>query len=249
MDPVRLIAEVLVLALGIYLAVGLGVAIWMLTTGLKILDGKAAAGGLGFKLLILLGMAALWPLLMEKVRMAKRDLPATGEQEAPYSQRWLREKHAGTIGMLILIVPVIVGLGLFFRPGAIRVQAGPQTLLSPDPLGQPITEPALLFADYPITAFLRLEDQRNLFQIELDIAEDLVSPPVLLFVHRDGDPNNSKSSVFLGNLWGPDPARRFMLPPASDGTYVFSLYSLSERTVLATGEIPIFQTSVSEGRG
>lgn len=54
----------LVRAAAAYLAVGAGFAVFLLVRGLRRFDEPAADAGLGFKLLVLPGMVALWPLLL-----------------------------------------------------------------------------------------------------------------------------------------------------------------------------------------
>ena len=55
------IAAWVVRAAGIYAAVGGLVATYLLARGLRRIDPAAAAAGVGFKLLVLPGLVALWP--------------------------------------------------------------------------------------------------------------------------------------------------------------------------------------------
>ena len=50
-----------------YLAVGALIAIVFVTVGLRRVDPKAAEGTRGFKLLILPGIAALWPIMLARL--------------------------------------------------------------------------------------------------------------------------------------------------------------------------------------
>lgn len=63
----------LLTALGIYLMAGLAVGILFVARGVNRVDPAAARSALGFRLLILPGCAALWPLLLTKwLRVARR---------------------------------------------------------------------------------------------------------------------------------------------------------------------------------
>ena len=59
-----LLAQSLVMLFGIYATVGLLFAIAFVTKGVARVDPVAAGAGWGFRLLILPGAAALWPLLL-----------------------------------------------------------------------------------------------------------------------------------------------------------------------------------------
>ena len=61
-----LLAQSLVMLFGIYAAVGLLFAIAFVTKGVARVDSMAAGAGWGFRLLILPGAAALWPLLLRR---------------------------------------------------------------------------------------------------------------------------------------------------------------------------------------
>ena len=60
--PASLFVEMLTL----YAAVGLVFAIAFLTQGVSRIDEHAAGTGLGFRLLILPGVVALWPFLLNR---------------------------------------------------------------------------------------------------------------------------------------------------------------------------------------
>lgn len=60
------IADGLVLAAGCYLAAGLVFALAFVTAGVQRVDPAARGGTWGFRLLILPGAAALWPLLLAR---------------------------------------------------------------------------------------------------------------------------------------------------------------------------------------
>lgn len=69
-------------ALGSYLAVGLVFAVAFVTRGAQRIDPQADGGSWGFRLAILPGCAALWPVLM---RRWLRRLPPP-EEENPHRE-------------------------------------------------------------------------------------------------------------------------------------------------------------------
>lgn len=58
------VAEVLVGVLTAYAVVGAAFAILFLTAGIQRIDSQAHGAGIGFRLIIFPGVAALWPLLL-----------------------------------------------------------------------------------------------------------------------------------------------------------------------------------------
>lgn len=61
-----MIAAVFLVVLGIYLACGLAFAIPFALVGVKKIDPHAAHGSWGFRLLIVPGTMAFWPLLLKR---------------------------------------------------------------------------------------------------------------------------------------------------------------------------------------
>ena len=61
-----MIAEIFLITLGIYLACGLLFAVPFALFGVKKIDPHAAQGSWGFRLLILPGTLAFWPLLLRR---------------------------------------------------------------------------------------------------------------------------------------------------------------------------------------
>ena len=71
----ELAASVIVWSALAYAAVGVGYGAWFLARALDRFDHAAQDSGLGFRLLILPGLAALWPL-MELKRRSRKGGPA-----------------------------------------------------------------------------------------------------------------------------------------------------------------------------
>ena len=60
------VVTVLVYALIAYAAVGLAFAVVFVWFGVERLDSEAKGAGIGFRLLIVPGVAAFWPLLLQR---------------------------------------------------------------------------------------------------------------------------------------------------------------------------------------
>ena len=66
------IAQWLVAALGVYVAAGLLFGAAFVLRGIDFVDSAAHGAGAGFRLLVLPGAAALWPVLLRKWLEARR---------------------------------------------------------------------------------------------------------------------------------------------------------------------------------
>ena len=60
------LAEFIVMALGLYVAVGIVFAIFFVTLGVARVDPAARGAPWGFRLIILPGTVALWPIMLLK---------------------------------------------------------------------------------------------------------------------------------------------------------------------------------------
>ena len=66
MGMLNLIAWILVSVAGVYAAIGLVFALFFVTRGVTRIDPTAIGGSTGFRILILPGVVAFWPLLMRR---------------------------------------------------------------------------------------------------------------------------------------------------------------------------------------
>ena len=69
------LAIAFVYAFYLYVGVGFAFAVAFVTTGVKRLDPNASGSGIAFRLLILPGSAAFWPLLLRRWIRGDRDVP------------------------------------------------------------------------------------------------------------------------------------------------------------------------------
>lgn len=69
------LAAILLDLLGAYLALGAAFAVAFVVAGVDRVDPGAAGGTVGFRLLILPGAAALWPLLARRWWAARGEVP------------------------------------------------------------------------------------------------------------------------------------------------------------------------------
>ena len=66
------VAEVVLWAVGLYLACGLAVGVAFISRGVERVDAAATGSSWAFRLLILPGSAALWPLIVRRWLQARR---------------------------------------------------------------------------------------------------------------------------------------------------------------------------------
>lgn len=68
-------ASGLVAAIGIYLAFGFVFALYFVTRGVGAIDPVAREGTWGFRVLIMPGVTALWPLLIRRLLSGRKEPP------------------------------------------------------------------------------------------------------------------------------------------------------------------------------
>lgn len=84
------VAEALVATIAAYTAVGIAFALAFVVRGAGRIDPSAAAGTIGFRILIFPGAAALWPLLARRWRRTNGVPPA----QPTSASRSARDAHA-----------------------------------------------------------------------------------------------------------------------------------------------------------
>lgn len=84
------------------------------------LDSSAGSGNWGFRLAIIPGVIALWPLLARRLFLASTGCSTTPETEASASAFELRRLHGLAWCVLLLVMPVICIAALVARPAESR---------------------------------------------------------------------------------------------------------------------------------
>ena len=81
-----MIAAAILILLGVYLAGGLFFAIFFALTGAGRIDPHALRGSRGFRVLIIPGAMALWPLLLRRWMSGRREPPDESNAHRSASQ-------------------------------------------------------------------------------------------------------------------------------------------------------------------
>ena len=109
------IFSVLVNIAAIYAGCGLTVAVLFLARWCKSFDPSATEGSWGFRMLIVSGIIALWPVILAKVLSVRRGGSAQGPAETPVRQETLRRNHGLAFIALAIIGPLLFAVALIWR--------------------------------------------------------------------------------------------------------------------------------------
>jgi hypothetical protein len=115
----------------IYAGCGLLLAVLFLVLWCRSFDPSAASGTWGFRLLIVPGLVALWPLMLAKVLAVRRGGTAQGPAEQPVQAGTLRRNHGIAFVVLAILCPLIFAVALIWRAPEIPRSGG-----VPPPLSQ-----------------------------------------------------------------------------------------------------------------
>lgn len=249
-----LVARLIVGLLATYAGVGAVFALLFVTLGVRRLDPAARDAGPGFRLLLVPGAAAFWPLLARRWlggvtgpplernahRAAARRDDSGSAPEARVIQG-LRDKHRLTFTALAVVLPVVFLSGLFVRKPF--PTSAPLPLLRPGRAeeAQVLTlDDDHLWAGLSInTRLLSAEGDPTRVVVELKASRDLGLPDALVYwseVQPAAD-RLPERAVLLGALNGTRPAR-FTLPQAAVTQRHLILYSLARQQVIATATLP-----------
>jgi hypothetical protein len=195
------------------------------------LDPGAKAGSLGFRLIILPGAIAFWPLMALKTLRALHQGTVPPDPERPVTPALQRLIHGLAIGSLAVVLPVVCVLALVGRP---RQQLSTAGQLQPAPFPNVISRRNLMPEGLPVSATLRTDGTRD--QVELQVSRSINEPVVALFWSRKAEPGGVPiDAIFLGSVWGPT-GLLFDLPPEkhrAPGVLTFIALA-GEQRVLAT---------------
>jgi len=214
-----------------YSAVGLAFAVAFVFFGAGRIDPDAENGTWGFRLLVLPGSAALWPLLLKRwvqgspppVECAPHRLGCdVGPSIAP-----LRRRHRIWTRILAVVLPIGIVLGIAAREPI------------PVAFGSPAAErtPALEFEFEAVPVHGHVYTADGARQVEL-LPVDLMSPDVLVYWSEAGPQDGqlpAMTTTLVGKLAGDD-VRTFDLP--SSGGWLY-LYSLGHKKLLDSVLIPV----------
>ncbi len=216
-------------AVGAYAATGIAFAVPFVLSWSARLDPGARAGSWGFRLAILPGAVALWPLLGWKTLRAFRETVSPPDPEEPVPPATQRLIHGVSMLCLTLVVPVIGSLAILYRPDerlSTERQVGPRPLADSLNLRNPVPE------GLPVHASLRTDGSQD--QIELKVSRSIDEPVVALFWSPQTHPDRpAPDAIFLGSLWGPTKLL-FDLPREnhqSPGTLFFVALTDEQRVV------------------
>ena len=106
---------VLVNMTAVYVACGLVVTVLFLARWCKTFDPSAAHGSWGFRVFVVPGIIALWPLILVKVRAVARGGSAAGEAETPIRPETLRCNHGLAFIGLAIVAPLLFAVALIWR--------------------------------------------------------------------------------------------------------------------------------------
>lgn len=107
MEPTQLVVSFLLLAVGVYSIVGIAVAGWLLSGRLAALDAGMAEAGWAARLILVPGIVALWPLVLQ--RWTTRTTSPTGPLDSPGRMEGVRRRHP----ILVVAVTAVVGPAVF----------------------------------------------------------------------------------------------------------------------------------------
>jgi hypothetical protein len=107
--------SVLVNVAATYAGCGLIVAVLFLALWCKSFDPSAMNGSWGFRVLIVPGIIALWPVILAKVLTVRRGGSAQGPAETPVRQETLRRNHGMAFVALAIVGPLLFAVALIWR--------------------------------------------------------------------------------------------------------------------------------------
>jgi hypothetical protein len=115
----------------IYLAMGAAFAVAFHWAGLRRLDAAANGAGWFFRVLITPGIIALWPVLGMKWAFGNDRVPSATASDGREADSSLRTWHRRAWWVLVLVIPALVALALWFRPAELPKQPLPAAIARP----------------------------------------------------------------------------------------------------------------------
>jgi len=163
------------------------------------IDSAAKSGSWGFRLAILPGTIALWPLMALKTLRAFRQHSVPPDPERPVTPGMQRRIHGAAFVSLAVVLPVICAAAILSRP---REQFSVARQLQPAPLPSVVPLAISMPESLPISATLRTDGTQD--QVQLDVSRSFDEPIVALYWSPGAETGGvAKDAIFLGSIWGP----------------------------------------------
>lgn len=112
---IEMVFKVLLTAAALYAGCGLLVAVTFLSRWCRSFDPSARDGSWGFRLLIVPGLVALWPVILAKVLRVRRSGSAQRPAETPVRPETLRRNHGIAFIALAILGPLLFAVALVWR--------------------------------------------------------------------------------------------------------------------------------------
>ncbi|MCA9695228.1 MAG: hypothetical protein R3A51_22890 [Nannocystaceae bacterium] len=222
--------ESLVLAVGVYLAIGLVIAAPLHAGALARLDPAARGAGLGFRLLITPGLVALWPAV------ARRWLAARGGSFHAETERVrmgaLRAIHGPLVALCVAVGGAVVVVALLARPPLPAVAAALDFAVEGPPPAEGDGVELSLEPAIPGLALIREQTAAGP-ALRAEIAVAVTAPGLAFYWQPSGEAELAGARV-LGPA-GRSGTRRLALP-AGDGAVLVT--GLEDRVILAVARAP-----------
>lgn len=226
-----------------YLALGLVFALAFALRGITVIDPATRRSSIGFRLLMIPGAVALWPLLLRRWRQA-----ATGTLQNPVrppgrpprpARGALRRGRARALGALAVFAPLTFFTALAVRSPPASTPMLPAALLAPgtvplpDPV-RPIFESALVWKGLPIQTRVVVAKGRQF--LELDPHVPIRAPSLLLY--RSNQPGSGPDlpgdAQLLGHFGGSEIQHYELDSPTPASLWLFSV---ADGAVLGSGDL------------
>jgi hypothetical protein len=216
---------------GVYAGLGVVFAVPFVLGWVGRLDASARTGSWGFRLIILPGAVALWPVLAGKTWRAWQGRYVPPRAEQPVAPARLRRMHGWYFRALAVVVPVVCAAALITRSPNAPANLGWNPLR---PFEQVVSMQPLAVPGLPVTVQIRTNGTD--LQALLRVSEALKEPVVALYWSPDAvQAGLPRDAVFLGSVWGP--AELPILLPAGteadEGTLYFLGLSGEQRLLAA----------------
>lgn len=224
-----------------YLVLGVVFSLAFSLRGIEVIDPAARRSSIAWRLLMIPGAVALWPLLWQRWRHATAGTPDTREpgQPSPPAGAGLQRWHALALGSLAVIAPLTFVTALTVRslpastptlPAALRA---PGTAQLPDPV-RPIFESALVWKGLPIQTRVVVANGRQF--LELNPHVPIRAPSLLLY--RSNQPGSGPDlpgdAQLLGHFGGSAIQHYELDSPTPASLWLFSV---ADGEVLGSGDL------------